>query len=313
MKKIESQAELSQKLKEEALKAGFTLVGIASVPGSSRLQLRTKALQRWLQAGNQADMGWMEAERRQNIETLLKGVSSLVAVGLNYYVDIKRKPKTLSIARYAWGNDYHKVIEKKLRKIGFWLQTQRPQCKWKACVDSTPLLDKAWAEEAGIGWIGKNSNIINSSKGSWMVIGHLLCTEVLNPDKPAKSICGQCNICISSCPTKAITEPFVIDSRLCLAYHTIENRNPNIPSEIINSIGSWVAGCDICQEVCPWNQKDIPSSSDTELEPKKWMLNLTKKQALEWTDEQWKEKLQGTALKRIKPWMWRRNAKATKN
>ena len=313
MKRIESQAELSRNLKKEALKAGFSLVGIASVPGSSRLQLRTKALQRWLQAGNQADMEWMEAKKRENVENLLNGVSSLLSVGLNYYVDIKRKPQTLSIARYAWGNDYHKVIKKRLKKIGLWLQEQRPQCKWKACVDSTPLLDKAWAEEAGIGWIGKNSNIINSSKGSWIVIGHLLCTEDLIPDKPAKSLCGQCNKCMQACPTKAITEPFVVDSRLCLAYHTIENRNESIPDEIINSIGKWVAGCDICQDVCPWNQKNIPSTTDPDLMPKQWILNLTKEEALEWSDEKWKEKLKGTSLNRIKPWMWRRNAKATKN
>ena len=310
MDRSNSQQELSQKLKEQASKAGFKPVGIAKVPGSSRIKLRTASLQRWLDAGHQADMGWMEAPRRQNIETLLKGVKSILSVGLNYYVDIQRNPNSLAIARYAWGKDYHKIIEKKLKIIGQWLEKQRPSCNWKVCVDSSPMLDKAWAEEAGIGWIGKNSNVINYSQGSWLLIGHLLCTEKLIPDKPAIPLCGECDDCIKACPTKAITEPFVIDSRLCLAYHTIENRNQNIPKEITKSIGNWVAGCDICQDICPWNKKQLTSSQEPELMPEEWILKLTKEEAVSWTDEEWKDKLRGTTLKRIKPWMWRRNAKA---
>ena len=310
---IKSQKELSQKLKEEAFKAGFNPVGIANVPGSSRIRLRTASLQRWLEAGYEGDMGWMKAPRRQNIETLLEGVSSLLAVGLNYYVDVKRDPNKLAIARYAWGNDYHKVIEKRLKKIGKWLEKERPSCKWKICVDASPLLDKAWAEEAGLGWIGKNSNLINQERGSWMFIGHLLCTETLIPDKPSIPLCGECEECIKACPTDAIVEPFVINSGLCLAYHTIENRSKVIPKNIEKSIGNWVVGCDICQDVCPWNIKKIPSSKDPDITPKEWILKLTKQQAVSWTDEEWSKKLKDSALKRLKPWMWRRNAKATNN
>tara|TARA_Y100001968_G_C19400356_1_gene740661 strand:- start:594 stop:1541 length:948 start_codon:yes stop_codon:yes gene_type:complete len=310
--KIDSKILLSQKLKAKALREGFSTAGIASIPGSSRIKLRTAALQRWLKAGNHADMNWMKAERRNNIESLLEGVSSILAVGLNYYVNKEKKPNSLSIARYAWGKDYHKTIEKRLKKLGKWLEKERPDCKWKVCVDAHPLLDKAWAEEAGIGWIGKNSNLLNSNQGSWMLIGHLLCTEELIPDKPAQSLCGQCQKCLESCPTNAITEPFVVDSRLCLAYHTIENRNPRFPNKIKKSIGTWIAGCDICQDICPWNTKEMESNSEPDLQPKEWMLNLTKEDALSWTDKEWKNKLEGTALKRIKPWMWRRNAKATK-
>ncbi len=311
MKEKKAQNELSEKLKNKAKLEGFNPVGIATVPGGERIKLRTQALQRWLNAGNQADMNWMKASRRQNIEELLEGAKSLLAVGLNYYVNARKSPKTLSIARYAWGKDYHKVIETRLKRIGKWLESQRPNCKWRICVDTSPLLDKAWAEEAGIGWIGKNSNLINRKNGSWMVIGHLLTTEDLTPDQPAKPLCGKCESCLDACPTKAIHEPFVIDSRLCLAYHTIENRNTSLPQEITSSMGNWVAGCDICQEVCPWNDYKIESSTDPDVIPNDWVLNLTKDQAISWDDSQWQRQLKGSALKRIKPWMWRRNAMAT--
>ncbi len=293
------------------MKQGFNPVGIARIPGSSRLRLRNAALERWLNEGHQADMDWMKAPARKQIKDLLEGVNSLLAVGLNYYVDSRKQQGSLSIGKYAWGEDYHTVVRKRLKKIGIWLEKHRPNCKWKVCVDTSPLLDKAWAEEAGLGWIGKNSNLINKKKGSWIVIGHLLCTESLTPDKPAESLCGKCQLCIEACPTKAIQEPFVINSRKCLAYHNIENRNPELPQKIKESIGPWIAGCDICQDICPWNQNDLISSQDPATQPKSWVINLTKEQALKWDDDTWSKKLKGSALKRIKPWMWRRNALAT--
>ncbi len=313
MNLLTSQADLSNELKKEAMKLGFSPVGIAKVPGSERLKLRTKALNRWLKANHQAEMGWMEGEKRKNISDLLKDISSVLVVGLNYHVTSKPKEGSLLIGRYAWGKDYHKVIKKRLKTIGLWLKRQRPNCEWRVCVDSSPLLEKAWAEEAGIGWIGKHSNLINPERGSWMALGYLLCTEELIADKPAKALCGACDICIKECPTHAITEPFVIDSRKCIAYHTIENRNELLPKEIAESMGNWVAGCDICQEVCPWNTKDIVKTSDPDMVPKNWLMELTVEQVLSWDEKEWGQKLKDSALKRIKPWMWRRNALATKN
>ena len=307
------QDQLSDELKEQARKQGFHPVGIARFPGSNRIQLRSAALQRWLNAGHQADMGWMAAPRRQRANELLEGMTSLLAVGLNYFVNTQRPTGSLLVARYGWGRDYHRVVEQRLRRVGRWLEQQRPDCRWKICVDTAPLLEKAWAEEAGLGWIGKHSNLIHSQQGSWMVLGHLLCTEPLTPDKPAKSLCGKCQSCLDVCPTKAITEPFVIDARLCLAYHTIENRNPDLPANIVNHLGNWVAGCDICQDVCPWNQTSLPSSKDPDIQPRNWLLTLTRDQALSWSDTTWNEQLRGSALKRIKPWMWRRNAAATQS
>ncbi|KGG14490.1 MULTISPECIES: tRNA epoxyqueuosine(34) reductase QueG [unclassified Prochlorococcus] len=304
-----TQDQLSTELKIEAQKFGFNPVGIARIPGSERIKMRNESLERWINAGHHADMQWIKSPARLNPEILLKDVKSVLVVGLNYFTIPKNKnAKTALIGRYAWGNDYHKVIEKRLKKIGKWLEEERPNAKWKICVDSKPLLEKAWAEEAGLGWIGKNSNLINSKQGSWMVLGSLLTTEELTADKPSISLCGKCQKCIDSCPTQAISEPFVINSRKCIAYHNIENRNKDIPKEIQKYMGNWIAGCDICQEECPWNQKELPTSQDPDTQAKEWILKLTAENAVKLNDEKWKKQLQGSSLKRIKPWMWRRNA-----
>ena len=305
------QRDLSQALKQRARQEGFNPVGLARLPGSHRLQLRTAALQRWLDQKHQADMGWMAAPRRQDAALLLDGVQSLLAVGLNYYVNQEVKPGRLKVARYGWGRDYHRVVEQRLKRVGRWLSEQRPTCRWRVCVDSAPLLDKAWAVEAGLGWIGKHSNVIHAERGSWMVLGHLLTTERLDADEPARSLCGRCSACMDACPTDAIREPFVVDANHCLAYHSIENRSATLPEPIASAMGPWVAGCDICQEVCPWNHRTLPSSDDPDLQPRPWLLDLKKEDVLNWDDASWDERLRGSALRRIKPWMWRRNAEVS--
>ena len=305
------QMDLSKRLKQRAREEGFNPVGLARLPGSHRLQLRTAALERWLDQNHQAGMAWMAAPRRRDAAQLMDGVQSLLAVGLNYYVRTTPKPGRLKVARYGWGRDYHRVVEQRLKRVGRWLSEQRPNCRWRVCVDSAPLLDKAWAEEAGLGWIGKHSNVIHAERGSWMVLGHLLTTEALEADEPARSLCGRCQACIDACPTDAIREPFVVDANRCLSYHTIENREPSLPPKIADALGPWVAGCDICQEVCPWNHRTLPSSDDPELQPKPWLLDLHRSDVLNWDDASWGERLRGSALRRIKPWMWRRNAEAS--
>lgn len=301
---------LARNLKHQANALGFDPVGIAAVPASARLQLRTAALERWLAAGHQADMAWMADPRRRAVEALLPGVRSLVAVGLNYYVDIQRQPGSLAVARYGWGRDYHRVIDGRLRQLGRWLDSQVPTAGWRACVDSAPLMDKAWAEEAGLGWIGKHGNLIHPKRGSWLLLGHLLTTLELPADAPSQTLCGRCTACITACPTEAIREPFVVDSRRCLAFHTIENRDSQLPVDIQRNLGPWVAGCDICQDVCPWNQQPLTSSSDPDVQPRPWLLNLQATAALQWDDATWDDNLRASALRRIKPWMWRRNIAA---
>ena len=306
---LKDKKEFSKKLKERAIHEGFTISGIASIPGSSRLKLRTKALDRWLSNNYHGDMKWMEAQRRKNVSTLLEGAKSVLGVGFNY-ISSKNKDinKFFKVGKFSRGEDYHKVIHKKLKNIGKWINHEIPDCKWKICVDTSPLLEKAWAEESGLGWIGKNSNLISKKNGSWFTLGFLILTKDLVPDKPHESLCGKCDICIEHCPTEAIVEPFVIQSNLCIAYHTIESRKKTIPKNIEKNLNGWVAGCDICQDVCPWN-KSVPYNNSFETTPKEWIENLNI-EALSWSDQTWQEKLQGTTLKRIKPWMWRRNIKA---
>ena len=303
-------AQLAQQIKQQALSLGFEPVGIAALPGSERLQLRNAALQRWLAAGHQADMGWMADPRRRDVEQLLPGVRSLIAVGLSYYVNAERSPGSLGVARYGWGRDYHRVIDGRLRALGRWLEGQVPGVRWRACVDSAPLLDKAWAEEAGLGWIGKHGNLIHPDHGSWLLLGHLLTDLALPADAPARPACGACTACLDACPTAAIVEPFVVDARRCIAFHTIENRAPELPAAIAGALQGWVAGCDICQEVCPWNRRPGPLNTDPDLQPRPWWLNLQASEALSWSDAEWDEKLRASALRRIKPAMWRRNIRA---
>jgi len=304
---LDNKKELSNKLKERAIFEGFAISGIASIPGSSRLKLRNEALDRWLSKNYHSEMKWMEAERRKNIELLLEGAKSVLSVGFNY-LNGKNINKTFKVGKFGQGEDYHKVIYKKLKNIGHWINSEIPDCKWKICIDTSPLLEKAWAEESGLGWIGKNSNLINKKYGSWLTLGFMILTKDLIPDDPHHSLCGRCDKCIKACPTNAIVEPFVINSNLCIAYHTIENREETIPIKIEKNLKGWVAGCDICQDICPWN-KDVPINNSFEASPKEWIKNLNS-ESLQWDDKKWEENLKGTTLKRIKPWMWKRNIKS---
>ena len=308
IKKIKDKKEFSKKLKERAIFEGFSISGIASIPGSSRIKLRNNALERWLSNNHHGEMKWMEADKRKRIESLLNGARSVLSVGFIYNNSHKADNKKLKVGKFSQGEDYHKVIYKKLKNIGKWINVKIPSCKWKICVDTSPLLEKAWAEESGLGWISKNSNLINKSYGSWFTLGFLILTEDLIADTPHQSLCGKCDKCIAKCPTQAIVEPFVINSDLCIAYHTIESRKKSIPKKIEKNLNGWIAGCDICQDVCPWN-KSVPYNNTSETTPKKWIKDLDI-EALNWDDKKWEENLKGTTLKRIKPWMWKRNIKA---
>jgi len=304
------QGDLTDALKQRARALGFDPVGVASAAGSSRLALRNAALERWLQAGHEGSLAWMRDPRRRRVEALLPDVRSLLMVALPYHVRAARGAHSLKVARYGWGRDYHRVLDQRLRQLGRWLEAQDPAVRWRACVDAAPLLEKAWAEEAGLGWIGKNGNLIHRDRGSWLLLGALLTTLELRPDQPAESLCGRCSRCIDACPTGAITQPFVVDARRCIAFHTIENRDPALPEPIATQLQGWVAGCDICQDVCPWNDRDLPSSDDPAVQPRSWLLDLQPEEALSWSDEDWDERLRASALRRIRPWMWRRNIRS---
>ena len=171
LKSLEDKKKISIRLKEIGINEGFTISGIASIPGSSRIKLRTKALERWLSSNHHAEMKWMESDRRKNIDSLLEGAKSVLSVGFNYISSQNNNNnKIFKVAKFSQGDDYHKVIYKKLKNIGKWINQEIPDCKWKICVDTSPLLEKAWAEEAGLGWIGKNSNLISKKNGSWFTL-----------------------------------------------------------------------------------------------------------------------------------------------
>ena len=174
---MKTKKKISIRLKEIAINEGFTISGIASIPGSSRLKLRTNALDRWLSNNYHSGMKWMEAERRKNIGSLLEGAKSVLSVGFTYISSEKNDNKNFKIGKFSQGEDYHKVIYKKLKNIGKWINLEIPDCKWKICVDTSPLLEKAWAEESGLGWIGKNSNLISKKNGSWFTLGFMILTK----------------------------------------------------------------------------------------------------------------------------------------
>ena len=193
-------SDLAEALRARAEGLGFAPVGLAAVPGSPRLSLRTAALERWLAAGHQAGMAWMNDPRRRAHRGAAAGGPQRAGRGLELPRGRAAPPGSLKVARYGWGRDYHRVIDGRLRQLGRWLEQAAPGTTWRACVDSAPLLDKAWAEEAGLGWIGKNGNLIHRRRGSWMLLGHLLTSLPLPPDRPAESLCGACTACIDGLP-----------------------------------------------------------------------------------------------------------------
>lgn len=270
----------------------------------------TAALRRWLGQGYHADMAWMGDPRRQNLQTVLPGAQSVIAVALNYYVATPPRNRPGKIARYGWGRDYHRVLGKRLKALGQWLQQQVSEVRYRWYVDTGPVQDKVWAEQAGIGWIGKHSNVISRQYGSWLVLGELITTLALEGDRPHLNHCGSCTRCIAACPTGAIVEPYVVDANRCIAYHTIENRQPKLPPEIVPKLEGWVAGCDICQEVCPWNQRFAQPTDIDDFAPRSPLLNAPLEQLAHLSTADWDEMTRGSALRRIKPRQWRRNARA---
>ncbi|APB32847.1 putative iron-sulfur cluster binding protein [Gloeomargarita lithophora Alchichica-D10] len=292
----------AEAVKAEASRLGFHRVGIASVTPAPNSHLSE-----WLAAGYQGDMAWLSDERRHDLERVLPGVRSVIAVALNYYWP-GAQPAVGKIARYAWGRDYHRVVGRRLKAFAHWLQQSAPDTQTRAYVDTGPVAEKLWAEWAGLGWVGKHSNLITRQYGSWVVLGEVLTTLELTPDAPHREHCGTCTRCLEACPTQAIVRPFVVDSRRCIAYHTIENRQAELPPAIAANLQGWLAGCDICQEVCPWNQRFAQPTDIQEFAPRLPPWSLRVWAALD--VETWDQSLRGSALRRIKPAMWRRNAQA---
>lgn len=305
----------AQQVREYALNLGFHQVGIASADVSQAVvNTRNAALQRWLEQGYQADMAWMANPKRWDIHQVMPDVRSLVCVALNYYTPHQRPNDDQhgKISRYGWGRDYHRVMQKKLKVLSEWLRSLDSDIQTRFYVDTGPVQDKFWAQQAGIGWVAKNGNVITRDYGSWVFLGEVLTNLQLEPDAPHTAHCGTCTRCLEACPTGAIAAPFVVDANRCIAYHTIENRAATLPNEVADRMEGWVAGCDICQDVCPWNQRFAQETDVAAFQPYTWNVAPTLSDLATLDETEWNRRFPASALRRIKPAMWRRNAQAAR-
>jgi epoxyqueuosine reductase len=301
----------SEKIKGEARRLGFDMVGI--VPARA-LEEERERLEEWLGRGLHGEMRWLERDTagRTDPRLLLPTARSVVAVALNYYTPHEHldNPATGKISRYAWGDDYHDVVGDKLKQLLAWIKEEWPETEGKVCVDIQPMMDKAWAVRAGLGWIGKHTNLITRQYGSWVFLGELLLNLELDYETEGEEDhCGSCTLCIEACPTNAITEPYVVDSVKCISYATIELRTPELPEEVAQNLEGWLYGCDICQDVCPWNRFEQPTL-EARFEPRPANVNATLSDILELTPETYAERFRRSAIKRAKLAGLKRNARA---
>ena len=266
-------------IKQKAKELGFDYIGISK---AEFLHEEAPRLEQWLKEGKHGKMTYMENyfDKRLNPKLLVDGAKTVISFLLNYYPNEVQHSSAPKISKYAYGNDYHEVIKNKLKLLINYINSEIGAINGRGFVDSAPVLDRAWAKKSGLGWVGKNSNIINKNSGSFFFIAELIVDIELEIDGPVKDYCGTCTRCIDACPTDAIYEPQKIDSNKCISYLTIELKDAFIPKSFENNMGNWMFGCDICQDVCPWNRFSKPHQ-----EP----LFQTKKEILNYTSENWME------------------------
>jgi epoxyqueuosine reductase len=309
--KRESPAHVSQRIKERARELGFHKVGI--VPARALAEERARLTQ-WLERGLHAEMSWMARDPAQRTDPRLvfPQALSVIVVALNYYTPHSHENDAASgkISRYAWGDDYHDVVGEKLKKLLEWIKAEWPGAEGKTCVDIQPMMDKAWGVRAGLGWIGKHSNLITKDYGSWVFLGELLINLELGYDvEKVEDHCGSCTLCIEACPTDAIREPYVVDSSRCISYATIELRAPELPAPVQANMEGWLYGCDICQDVCPWNRFQQPTDEER-FEPRTGNVNANLSELLEMAQEDYSVRFRRSAVKRAKLQGLKRNARA---
>ena len=291
--------KLSQRIKMKADELGFQKVGITKVEFSSENKLN---LDKWISKGFHASMQWIEnrKEERANIFNYFPDAVSLISVGMNYFSgntqdDLKSKFK---FSNYAWGEDYHSLIKDRLQILLKWIKNTSEEIEGVACVDTSPIMEKSWAQKAGLGWQGKHTNLISRDYGSWLFLGEIILNIPLDYDKPfIEDLCGSCTACIDACPTNAITS-YQLDSNKCISYRTIEHRGEFDENE--NNLDGWIYGCDICQEVCPWNEKFSKISPEKSFFPKTEILDWSEKKWMDLDDTTFKKLFKGSAVKRTK-------------
>ena len=284
--------------KQLAYELGFAYCGISK---SGFLEEEAPRLENWLQSGKAGKMEYMSNhfDKRLDTRLLVPDSKSVISLLYNYYPTQKQVVDTFKISKYAYGQDYHYVIKDKLNELLDNLRIQFGDIDGRVFVDSAPVMDKAWAKKAGLGWIGKNSNLIHPKKGSFFFIAELILDIELDADGPIKDFCGTCTRCIDACPTDAIVAPYVVDGSKCISYLTIELKDEILPSDFAGKMNDWVFGCDVCQDVCPWNRFSTPHTEPL-FQPHDELLSLTKKEWANLSDEYFQELFKKSAVKRTK-------------
>ena len=301
---------LAAQIKQHARRLGFDLVGIAPASASTYRDY----FRNWLDVGHAGEMSYLARRFDERVDpaAYLPGARSVVCVAINYHVPLQPvDPHHVQhhgrIARYALGDDYHELIKSRLHELADAIRATAPAARTRACVDTAPVMEKELAARAGVGWFGKNSCVINEHAGSWLMLGEVITTLELPFDEPALDRCGTCRRCIDACPTGAITAPYQLDATRCISYLTIEHRGPIAP-ELQARIGDWVYGCDVCQDVCPWNSNALVAIAP-ELRPRFPSGTLDVREVMRWTDGDYRGKLRGSAMKRVKLPVLQRNAR----
>lgn len=285
-------------IKNEAKRLGFLSCGISK---ADFLEEEAPRLEQWLNKNMHGEMQYMENhfDKRLDPTKLVEDSKSVVSLLLNYFPTNEPQDKTApKISKYAYGDDYHFVIKEKLKLLLEFIYEEIGEVSGRAFVDSAPVLDKAWAAKSGLGWVGKNSNLITKDTGSFYFIAELIIDLPLNYDNPTTDHCGTCTACIDACPTKAIVDPYVVDGSKCISYFTIELKN-ELPSSMKGSFDNWMFGCDICQDVCPWNRFS-KAHSEPLFNPNDKLLSMSKSEWEEITEELFQEIFKKSAVKRTK-------------
>ena len=302
-------AELTRDLKARASSLGFHKVAIAR---AEPLERDRAALAAWLAGNRHATMAWMAKEpgKRSDPEAMLPGCRSVVALAINYGPGDAGQPSregNARVARYATGRDYHRVLGGKLKELAAWLAKESGAAS-RTFVDTGPVLERAWAERAGLGWIGKNANLLTRELGSWILLGEVLTCAVLDPeDGPHQDYCGTCTACLDACPTHAIEAPGVVNSNACISYWTIEHRGA-IPEERRQGLGDWIFGCDVCQDVCPWNKSFGKPAEGDPFGHRQDLDGLDPEELLGLDEASFRARYSGTSLMRARWDGMRRNA-----
>lgn len=306
---INNKSTYSQLIKAEAKRLGFLSCGISK---AAFLEEEAPRLESWLNKNYHGEMKYMENhfDKRLNPTLLVDDAKSVISLLLNYYPSEIQNTDSYKISKYAYGQDYHFVIKEKLQELLQTIQTEIGAVSGRAFVDSAPVLDKAWAAKSGLGWIGKNSNLLTQQVGSFYFIAELIVDLDLEYDYATTDHCGTCTACIDACPTEAIVSPYVVDGSKCISYFTIELKE-NIPQEMKGKMDDWIFGCDVCQDVCPWNRFS-KSHNEPLFNPNPELLSMTKKDWEEITEDTFKKVFKNSAVKRTKLEGLKRNIKFLK-